>query len=432
MLEALTKPLEEITPADLEELTRHGWPESENVEYKAELHREKGNQQDRWYAGGDISDASKKKIFKELVAFANTSGGRLFLGIRETHEKPPRAESIQPVPQCAELAERLEQAAISSIDPPVTFFHVIGRPTAPDGAGVIIAEVSASYSGPHRSSDRECYVRKGTNSVPIGMREIQDIVMRLSRRQDELQRRLTERKDLFERWIGRGRRGTPNLQVGFRLTAIPVGGPLHLEQVFRNPLVSHGLFDEVLGTWKDSDSPQPFRSPKRDLSENPVLGGTKWRSFGDDHGAAEKVILRDGLIDIWFKTPWYGQEGSKRFPHLQFQWIVALSANILCGINAFRAATQAPNCEYALQLELVSTNGPNDLGVQLVRYHSGFPDPLGSEFTTPSLPELYPIGARNKALNLIVRDLYDAAAVPKSAPNLEIDWSVGGDSILPR
>lgn len=104
MIGALTKPLEGITAGDLEELTQRGWPESENVEYKAELHRRHGEEPDPWYTNGGISDASKKKVFKELVAFANTSGGRLFLGISKTSEKPPRAESIQAVPRCAELA----------------------------------------------------------------------------------------------------------------------------------------------------------------------------------------------------------------------------------------------------------------------------------------------------------------------------------------
>jgi hypothetical protein len=78
VLAALTKPIESLTAADLQELTQRRWPESENVEYKGELHRERDNQPDPWYAGGNISGPSKNKIFKELVAFANTSGGRLF------------------------------------------------------------------------------------------------------------------------------------------------------------------------------------------------------------------------------------------------------------------------------------------------------------------------------------------------------------------
>src|SRR5260370_1463607 len=151
MLAALTKPLEEIAPTDLADLTTRGWPESENVEYKRELHRE-GNRADSWYSGKEISDASKKKIFKELVAFANTSGGRLFVGVEETSDRPPRASAVHPVPRCCELAERLEQSIVNSIDPPLTFYRAVGIPTNGKGAGVLAAEVSASYTVPPPSS----------------------------------------------------------------------------------------------------------------------------------------------------------------------------------------------------------------------------------------------------------------------------------------
>ena len=69
---AISKPLESVTAADLQELRQRQWPETENVEYKGELHRERDNRQDPWYTGGSISGASKNKIFNELVAFANT------------------------------------------------------------------------------------------------------------------------------------------------------------------------------------------------------------------------------------------------------------------------------------------------------------------------------------------------------------------------
>ena len=272
MLSALTKPLESLTAADLQELTQRRWPESENVEYKGELHRERPNQPDSWYSGGNISTQAKYKIFKELVAFANTAGGRLFLGVTETRDRPPCADAIQLVPRCCELAERLEQSIISSIDPPLTFFRVIGVQTQGD-SGVVVAEVSRSYNGPHRSPDLQCYVRKGTNSVPVGMREIHDIVMRLSRRQDEIQSRLSERRERFRNWVGIGM-PFENLRVGFRITALPVGGPLHIERVFNVRDVSRN-FDGVRGTWRKDEtnsSTKDFPSCVS-LSERPVLGG---------------------------------------------------------------------------------------------------------------------------------------------------------------
>jgi hypothetical protein len=251
MLSALTKPLESLEPADLEELTNRRWPESENVEYKGELHRERTSEPDPWYSGGNISAQAKNKIFKELVAFANTSGGRLFLGITETRARPPCADAIQPIPRCSELAERLEQSIISSIDPPLTFLRVFGVQTK-GTEGVVVAEVSRSYNGPHRSPDLQCYVRRGTNSVPVGMREIHDIVMRLSRRQDEIQKRLSERQELFRDWVGIGQR-FGDLRVGFRVTALPVGGPLYIDKVFGVRDVSRS-FVPVKGTWGKGES----------------------------------------------------------------------------------------------------------------------------------------------------------------------------------
>lgn len=327
------------------------------------------------------------------------------------------------------IGGELEQSAINSIDPPLTFFRVIGIPTESDGtSGVLVAEVSASYSGPHRAADLNCYVRRGTNSVPIPMREINDIVMRLSRRQDEIQRRLAERRELFERWIGcwdvgvASRLGVMNLRVGFRVTAIPVGAPLYLDRVFRNPAVSRDLV-EINGTWKvKQDVRHLFSSPKTGLGENPVLGGTRWSTSGSDR-AAEKTILRDGLIDIWFRWPWYkDQRGSSEKAILHFDWVVASSANALASIDAFRNAVQAPTCEYGLQLELVSTNGSSHTSLRLVDTRYGSFESFGDELATPAILGPYSIGDGDKAMNLIVRDLYDASAIPQDAPQLEIDW----------
>ena len=419
MLAALTKPLEEITRTDLDELSARGWPESENVEYKRELHRE-GNQADPWYSGKDISDASKKKIFKELVAFANTSGGRLFVGVEETSDRPPRASAVHPVPRCCELAERLEQSIVNSIDPPLTFYRVVGIPTNGNGDGVLAAEVSASYNGPHRSSDLRCYVRKGTNSVPVGMREIHDMVMRLSRRQDEIRQRLAERRELFHEWIPR-RLIVQNLQVAFRVTAIPVGAPLYQDRIFGNRLISQPL-KNIVGKWVSSPSnahTQRFEIPMIVGSERPILGGTRWADSWDQR-SIQQVILRDGIVDVWFKCPWYNRSGHPDSV-LFFDWIIAASANVLVRLDSFREAAQAPMCEYGLEVEILSTNGAADCAVQLVI--GPIARLLGSAFETPAMLGRYSVGDRDRVMNLIARDLQEACGVANDQETLEIDWS---------
>ena len=114
-----------------------------------------------WTTGGNVEQLGKARLFKEVVALANTSGGHLILGIAETKDKPPAADKVTPVSHCLELAERLERAA-QSIDPPIPLLGVRGVPTEPDGAGVVVFRVPQSRSAPHRSVDKECYTRRGT------------------------------------------------------------------------------------------------------------------------------------------------------------------------------------------------------------------------------------------------------------------------------
>ncbi len=355
------------------------------------------------------------------MAFANTSGGRLFLGIAETQSRPPCAASIQPVPRCGELAERLEQSIASSVDPPLTFFRVLGVETQ-GNAGVVVADVSRSYNGPHRSPDLQCYVRKGTNSVPVSMREVHDIVMRLSRRQDEIQRRLADRREEFRNWMGT-KLPVQNLYAGFRVTALPVGAPLHVEKVFNNRDVSRG-FNDARGTWRLNATRAVTNSLPScvPLSERPVLRGTAWTSPSNYHDRkGEKVILRDGLIDLWFKWPW---DELTQSPILHFDWVIAASANVIASADAFRTTAQAPGCEYGLELEILATNGPADVPAQIVTTRQGLTGPLDSPLETDARLGPYSVGDKDLVMNLIVRDLIEGSGVAADQwPKLEIDWS---------
>ena len=107
----LTKPLDQITWLDIEQLCAHGGAyESQTLEFKRDLPNRHG-QPDRWGLGGDFIAYARDQLFREVVAFANAQGGTLVLGIAETKDRPPRAFQITPVPRVRELATRLEQAA---------------------------------------------------------------------------------------------------------------------------------------------------------------------------------------------------------------------------------------------------------------------------------------------------------------------------------
>ena len=138
-----------------------------------------------------------------------------------------------------------------------------------------------------------------------------------------------------------------------------------------------------------------------------------------------QIVLRNGLVDLWFKWPWYAQRsGETPQPKIPFGWVVGLSANALLRLAAFRDAAQTPACEYALELELRSVSGPTDCPVQLTyRWQmGGIGEDFGSAIETPVILDLYSVGDRDEVMNLIVRDLYDASGINTPPADLKIDW----------
>ena len=134
MREVLSKPLDDITIADIQSLIDSDVPEGEQIEFKRELpggRDSKGEEApDQWMAGGDrIGSHAKKDILKEVVAFANAYGGVLLIGIDESNSKPAVADKISPVPRCADLAERLKLVFRDGVDPQLTRIEIRGIPT---------------------------------------------------------------------------------------------------------------------------------------------------------------------------------------------------------------------------------------------------------------------------------------------------------------
>lgn len=164
------KTLDEIGKEDIEDLI--GTPEGQTFEIKERLSEK--DIEDPWMrepAPGKKreppSDKAKEKIFKEIVAFANSEGGWLVLGIKESDDKPASAAGINPLPDCVELAERLWQAAQDWIDPPVPFLRCRGIPID-NGSGVVVCHVPHPIS-PHIGFINQKYPKrltKGWNGNP--------------------------------------------------------------------------------------------------------------------------------------------------------------------------------------------------------------------------------------------------------------------------
>jgi predicted HTH transcriptional regulator len=71
--------------------------EDAKFELKSDLPHKDGFGKDTWHSGGGIGDRARNEIVDEIVAFANTTGGVLCLGINETMDHPKRADGIRPL-----------------------------------------------------------------------------------------------------------------------------------------------------------------------------------------------------------------------------------------------------------------------------------------------------------------------------------------------
>ena len=182
-----TKPLEELSLKDIEELVnKTRFSESERIEYKENL-PDNGRDSDPWHRGEDkIGDPALKKLTAEVVAFANTHGGTLILGIEESDDEPARPASIRTLPRCHELNHRLMQSISDSIEPRIDNLHSKVIECDDKQNGVIVISVPRSEYAPHRSTkDKEFYKRERHECKRMQAPDIKALALRSSRQKVE-------------------------------------------------------------------------------------------------------------------------------------------------------------------------------------------------------------------------------------------------------
>ena len=240
MTAVLSKPADRIGPGDIQALVAENVPESAQVEFKESLPARGSGDLDPWMQGdGRIGDRARNEILEEVVAFANAYGGALVLGIAEDGAKPPVADSITPLPRCAELAERFRQVFGACVDPPLPTLDIVSVPTDGD-KGIIVLRTGRSRYGPHRVIPTlKCTVRRDDRCESLSMREIQDMTLNMARSTERLERQLRERSRKFEEEFKRLE--TPGDAFGFRMTAVPVGDEIRFESVYSGGKLIEGL-----------------------------------------------------------------------------------------------------------------------------------------------------------------------------------------------
>jgi hypothetical protein len=209
----LIAPIDEIDFADVVYLTQVHAEEGVRLELKERLSTSDG-QPDRWMRDqSGIGRVARDEIAREIVAFANAYGGAVIVGVAESNDNPKRAvEVVKPqIPRVVDCAEQLGRALRSIIDPPLPMLEVRGIGSGASGEGVIIVRVNSSPSSPHGFGiPPAAYVRHGSESKPLSMRELQSMFFERRTRFEQVEAR---RKQLSESGLELwGRRTSGNLR----------------------------------------------------------------------------------------------------------------------------------------------------------------------------------------------------------------------------
>ena len=297
-----SKPLRQLVAADIERVCAEAVQEDENAEFKRTL-AAKGGKPDPWIGGADaIGDHARNDIVKEIVAFANAYGGTLVLGIMETTDKPARAATIEPLPRCHDLAERIRLICRDMIDPQVPRLDAVGVEAGDDGSGVVVVHVPRSRFAAHRhKGDWHCYQRHADRSEKMmSMREIQDLTLRVRQGAEEIEEAFSRARLEFTKLGDRlsKKHGVAGF-IGFRMALVPMD-PIVFDKV-------HGKMDArptaktVFASFGGERS-YSLRMPRFSGAWRPIVRGSKCQYDDSDPLSPYREVTDSGLIRFqWFR-----------------------------------------------------------------------------------------------------------------------------------
>ena len=352
MIEVLSKPADQVRVGDIESLIESEVPEGEQIEFKESLPTP-GDSTDPWMSGENrIGEPAKKKILKEVTAFANAYGGVLLLGIEESDTQPPVAAKISPIPRCAELAERLKLVFRDRVEPQLPRIEIFAVQTEGD-KGVVLIRVGKSRLAPHRvTKTLVCPIRRADRCEEMTMREIQDMTLNVSRGLERLERRLSERAERFHQEFKRLE--NPEDACGVRLTAMPVGDEIRIDRVFRQGKIAeefHEPWRKVLDHNKylqDNFATAPIhwrpmlRAARAEPGLNPDSNNHSYNRYREIHC--------DGLVELGFVSGLL--DFDKKYLYFEEELSLIFFANLVVWADRVRIQALSPTVEYVLEVEI--------------------------------------------------------------------------------
>jgi hypothetical protein len=358
-----SEPLDSIVADDIHQLCTDQISEGAEIEFKADLPHKDGIGKDSWYSSGPIGDRARNEIAEEVVAFANTFGGVVCIGIHETADHPKRASLPNPIPRVHELARRIRQAVYDVIDPPLPMLEAKGVELTQDGSGVVLIRVSPSRRRPHRlQSNKEVFVRRSDESVRIGMREIQELTIQAVSEATQIDtaisdRRLSFRKELND-WLHKVRKdGNPLWGGGYHLLAIPTT-KIDLGRVAGRPKLTNLLVTTVvkIGPNKVECAWPPRRNAWKIGLRSITNQNTIDKGLGFTHS-----LRTTGECEMTLKFV-----STDERPGVLAGWLAGGLGTMLSWLERVRQEAKV-NVEYALALQLPIMGKP----VPLIRYGDG-------------------------------------------------------------
>lgn len=421
MIGAFAKPLELVAANDIAELPALAWPEGYEVEFKETLPHKTGSVHP-WLNGQEnIGDYARNEILAEVIAFANTLGGTVFLGIAETADNPPRAGAVNALPRIGDLARRFEDAARSCIDPPLPRLQIRAVETNENGGGVIIFRTQPSRAAPHRlTTTRESYTRHGASTIRMTMREIQDLTLNVARGVAGIDTSFKQRRSAFHDWAEKELHA-----IAYRVTALPLLQLPDPGRLFgKTGVFLHAQEFKVNVGSRVID----LRMPIRSHDERPCLRGI---TRNGTHAAGIFVweLHQNGMTDLWISVrPWKGPMGGLELA-LYHQEILAAVANCLSVVEHYRGYVGAPDAEYGMELEIKEFKDVVGRTAQLIEaghypviYKGLFANVSIDQYDIKNISVVLPrlsVGSRNDFAGLVSGidiDLYDALGIRRSTP----------------
>lgn len=361
--------LSEVVASEVHSVIRDEAAETLDFELKRALPAKKGV--DPWMTNGKLGDDAKDELASEIIAFANTLGGTLIVGIDEDTATKRAKPPLFPIPRCKEAAARLHQAISDRIEPKLPVFECEGVVTEKDGtSGVIIMRTLESYLAPHRhTQNNHCYVRRNDRAEPMSMIEIQEMTRQKARSATEAEKSFKHSSDRFHSWIPYEHQRThPDLGVQgvyteHGTTKVWIG--IWALRVTARPLSPFTLTNISKKSWLKQIDTRPFNGTGqisqlgwRDLSTTrvwaPRLRAVE-REFEGTNSLGLDRISSEGLIErfVWQKLP---QESRQRPDFLE---IIGLHWNVACVLHTaalIRAVNSRPTQQFALELELLTSD----------------------------------------------------------------------------